>query len=148
MASLDDIAIVCAVRTPLCRSRKGALKDVHASTLLTAVLKECLIRTSLNGADVEDICVGNVLAPPSGAAAWRMAALVAGFPNTTSISAVNRQCSSGLQAVANIANAIKAGDIQIGIGCGVESMVSKSEVHMDCISKIRYLAHFLLLNYV
>lgn len=122
MSSLDDVVIVCAIRTPLCRSRKGALKDVPAATLLATVLKETLVRTNLKGADVEDVCVGNVLAPPSGAAAWRMAALVAGFPNTTSVSAVNRQCSSGLQAVANIANSIKAGNIKVGIGCGVESM--------------------------
>ena len=122
MASLEDVVIVCAVRTPLCRSRKGGLKDVPASTLLSTVLKETLVRTKLDGKDVDDICVGNVLAPPSGAAAWRMSALVAGFPNSTSLSTCNRQCSSGLQAVANIANAIKAGDIKIGIGCGVESM--------------------------
>ena len=122
MASLEDVVIVCAVRTPLCRARKGGLKDVPASTLLSTVLKECLVRTSLDGKDVDDICVGNVLAPPSGAAAWRMSALVAGYPNTTSLSTTNRQCSSGLQAVANIANAIQAGDIRIGVGCGVESM--------------------------
>lgn len=122
MSSLDDVVIVCAIRTPLCRSRKGDLKDVPAATLLQTVLEETLARTNLRAADVEDVCVGNVLAPPAGAAAWRMAALVAGFPNTTSVSAVNRQCSSGLQAVANIANSIKAGNIKVGIGCGVESM--------------------------
>jgi len=122
MRSLDDVVIVCGVRTPLCRSRKGSLKDVPPSTLLTTVLKETLARTNLDGAEVEDICVGNVLGPPSSAATWRMASLVAGFPNNTSLSAVNRQCSSGLQAVANIANSIKAGNIKVGIGCGVESM--------------------------
>jgi acetyl-CoA acyltransferase 1 len=150
MPSLDDVVIVCAIRTPLCRSRKGGLKDVPASTLLSTVLKESLARTKLEGRDVEDICVGNVLAPPAGAAAWRMAALVAGFPDSTSISTCNRQCSSGLQAVANIANAIQAGDIRIGIGCGVESMtqtpmdkikppevdwsvMKKSNQAMDCL---------------
>jgi acetyl-CoA acyltransferase 1 len=128
MACLEDVVIVCAVRTPLCRAGKGGLKDVPASTLLSTVLKETLVRTGLEGTAVDDICVGNVLAPPAGAAAWRMSALVGGFPNTTSVSAVNRQCSSGLQAVANIANAIDAGSIQIGIGCGVESM---SQTHYE-----------------
>lgn len=128
MASLDDVVIVCAVRTPLCRARKGGLKDVPASTLLATVLKETLVRTTLHGKDVDDICVGNVLGPAASAAAFRMSALVAGFPNTTSLSTTNRQCSSGLQAVANIANAIRAGDIHIGIGCGVESM-TQSPMH-------------------
>jgi acetyl-CoA acyltransferase 1 len=66
--------------------------------------------------------VGNVLSPASGAAAFRMAQLAAGFPSTCSLYTTNRQCSSGLQAVANIANAIQAGNITIGIGAGVESM--------------------------
>jgi acetyl-CoA acyltransferase 1 len=150
MPSLEDVVIVCAIRTPLCRSRKGGLKDVPASTLLSTVLKETLKRTKLEGSDVEDICVGNVLAPPASAAAWRMAAFVAGFPYSTSLSTCNRQCSSSLQAVANIANAIQAGDIRIGIGCGVESMtqspmdkikppevdwsiMKKSKEAMDCL---------------
>lgn len=51
-----------------------------------------------------------------------MAALYAGFPESTSVSTVNRQCSSGLQAVVQIATAIQTGLIEIGIGAGVESM--------------------------
>jgi len=47
-----------------------------------------------------------------------MAALAAGFPETASVASVNRQCSSGLQALANIASSIKAGYIDIGIGAG------------------------------
>lgn len=122
MPSLDDVVIVSACRTPLCRARKGGLKDVPASTLLTTVLTESLKRTLLPPDSIEDVCVGSVLAPPSGAAAWRMSQLVAGLHHTSSLSTVNRQCSSGLQAVANIANSIHAGNITIGIGCGVESM--------------------------
>ena len=122
-----DVVIVSACRTPLCRSRKGGLAHVDAATLLTTVLSESLRRTRMTGHDVDDVCVGNVLGPPSSAAAWRMAQLsAAGFESTTaaSISCVNRQCSSGLQAVANIANGIAAGNMNIGIGCGVESMTS------------------------
>lgn len=122
MPSLEDVVIVSACRTPLCRARKGGLKDVAASTLLTTVLTESLKRTLLPPDSIEDVCVGSVLAPPSGAAAWRMSQLVAGLHHTSSLSTVNRQCSSGLQAVANIANSISARNITIGIGCGVESM--------------------------
>jgi acetyl-CoA acyltransferase 1 len=71
---------------------------------------------------IEDISVGNVLPPAGGASAARMAALHAGIPNTTSINTVNRQCSSGLTAISQIANEIKTGMIDIGIGAGVESM--------------------------
>jgi len=60
--------------------------------------------------------------PPAGFAALRMAQMVAGIPETTSLQTLNRQCSSGLQAVASIANAIAQDNIHIGTGAGVESV--------------------------
>lgn len=73
---------------------------------------------------INDICVGNVLS--SGAAyEARAAALAAGFPIITSVQVINRFCSSGLMAVTAIANAIRAGQIEIGLAVGVESMSFK-----------------------
>ena len=71
---------------------------------------------------MEDIAVGTVLAPGGGATEFRAAALAAGFPVSASVKSLNRQCSSGLQACVDIANAIKSGMIDVGIGAGVESM--------------------------
>jgi acetyl-CoA acyltransferase 1 len=116
------VVIVSAVRTPLCRARKGGLAKVEVSTLLSTAMKGCLDRVGVSGSMVEDVCVGNVLCPASGAATMRMAQLAAGIPYTTSLSVTNRQCSSGLQAVANIVHAIQAGQLTIGMGAGVESM--------------------------
>mmetsp|Transcript_10674 Transcript_10674/g.25461 ORF Transcript_10674/g.25461 Transcript_10674/m.25461 type:complete len:413 (+) Transcript_10674:118-1356(+) len=117
----DDVVIVSALRTPLCRSRKGGFAKTPPSTLLEAVLKE--VCGGISGSDVQDICIGNCLMPPSGFASMRMAAIAAGIPaETAPISWVNRQCSSGLQAVANIAQSIKAKQITVGVGGGVESM--------------------------
>lgn len=90
--------------------------------MLAAVLKGILDRTGVDPKLVNDIQVGNVLPRGGGATVARMAQFYAGFPETTTISTVNRQCSSGLQAVANIAASIEAGFIDIGIGAGVESM--------------------------
>jgi acetyl-CoA acyltransferase 1 len=119
----NDVVIVSALRTPLCRSRKGALAKVPPATLLTTVLEATLKRTGVKGEDIQDLCLGNCLMPPSGYAAMRMAHMVAGIPaDSTPLSWVNRQCSSGLQAVANIADAIATEKIKIGIGGGVESM--------------------------
>lgn len=119
----DDIVIVSALRTPLCRSRKGSLSKVPPSTLLTTVIEATLFRTGIEVEEIDDICIGNVLMPPSGYATMRMAHMVAGIPaDITPLSWVNRQCSSGLQAVANIADAISTGKITVGIGGGVESM--------------------------
>ena len=88
-------------------------------------MKNLISRSKIDPDLVEDIAVGNVLAPGGGATEFRAAALVAGFPDSTAVKALNRQCSSGLQACVDIANAIKVGMINIGVGAGVESMSSQ-----------------------
>ncbi|KAL2557046.1 3-ketoacyl-CoA thiolase 2 [Forsythia ovata] len=98
-------------------------------------LQVLIEKTELNPAEVGDIVVGTVLAPGSQRAIeCRMAALCAGFPDVVPIRTVNRQCSSGLQAVADVAASIKAGFYEIGIGAGLESMTVDQ---IDRIQKVR-----------
>lgn len=118
----NDVVIVAAVRSALTKGKKGGFKDTRAEEILSGVLKGAYTRAKVNPALIEDIAVGNVLPPGGGANVARMAALHAGIPNTTPISTLNRQCSSGLAAVNQIATQIIAGQIDIGIGSGVESM--------------------------
>ncbi|KAG0295835.1 3-ketoacyl-CoA thiolase with broad chain length specificity [Linnemannia gamsii] len=120
--SPDDVVIVDAVRTPMTRGKKGGFKDTVPEDLLAAVLIAIKDRTKIDPTLVDDICVGTVLQASGGATVSRMAALYAGYPEKTSIYTTNRQCSSGLQAVVNIAAHIQAGLIDVGIGAGVESM--------------------------
>ncbi|TQS36059.1 hypothetical protein Golomagni_03500 [Golovinomyces magnicellulatus] len=121
----DDIVVTACLRTPFTKGGKGGLKDTAASDLLVEALKSLISRSGINPTLVEDIAVGSVLAPGGGATEFRAAALTAGFPVSTSVRSLNRQCSSGLQACVDIANAIKAGMIEVGIGAGVESMSSQ-----------------------
>lgn len=118
----NDVVICAAVRTPITKARKGGLKDACPEDLLSHVFKAVIQRSGVDPALVEDVAVGNVLPPGGGATVARMAALHAGLPVTTSVNTVNRQCSSGLTTVVQIANEIAAGQIDIGIGAGVESM--------------------------
>ncbi|CAL5020231.1 unnamed protein product [Urochloa decumbens] len=119
----DDVVIVAAYRTPICKAKRGGFKDTYPEDLLTVVLKAVLDNTKINPGEVGDIVVGTVLGPGSQRATeCRMAAFYAGFPETVPVRTVNRQCSSGLQAVADVAAAIKAGFYDIGIGAGLESM--------------------------
>ena len=111
--SPSDVVIVSALRTPLCRARKGALAKVPPSTLLTTVLQGVLKETQVDGKDIDDVCLGNCLMPASGFAAMRMAQIVAGIPDSVSLQWLNRQHSSGLQSVARIAIAIATKQIQI-----------------------------------
>ncbi|GLU08736.1 hypothetical protein SLE2022_256300 [Rubroshorea leprosula] len=121
----DDVVIVAAHRTAICKSKRGGFKDTYPDDLLAPVLRALIEKTNLNPSEVGDIVVGTVLAPGSQRASeCRMAAFYAGFPDTVPVRTVNRQCSSGLQAVADVAAAIKAGFYDIGIGAGLESMTS------------------------
>ncbi|XP_050239114.1 3-ketoacyl-CoA thiolase 2, peroxisomal [Quercus robur] len=121
----DDVVIVAAYRTPICKAKRGGFKDTYADDLLAPVLKAVIEKTNVNPSEVGDIVVGTVLGPGSQRATeCRMAAFYAGFPETVPIRTVNRQCSSGLQAVADVAAAIRAGFYDIGIGAGLESMTS------------------------
>jgi len=118
----NDVVIVYAIRSAMTKGKKGGFKDTRPEEILSAVLRAAYSKVSLDPALIGDIQVGNVLPPTGGASAARMAALHAGIPNTVPISTVNRQCSSGLTAINSIANEIIAGQIDIGIGAGVESM--------------------------
>lgn len=122
--SPNDVVIVSAVRTAIGRARKGSFKDTHPGDLLCAVLKGVVDKTKIDPASVGEVCVGNVLAPGGFATQGRMAQLMADFPVTVPLSVTNRQCSSGLQAVAHVAAAINAGYYDIGIGAGIEHMTT------------------------
>ena len=123
--SPDDVVVTCALRTPITKGGRGLLKDTMAADLLAHTFQNLLARSKIKPELVEDIAVGSVLAPGGGHTEFRAASLVAGFPESTALKSLNRQCSSGLQACVDIANAIKAGMIGIGIGAGVESMSSQ-----------------------
>ncbi|KMZ69118.1 3-ketoacyl-CoA thiolase [Zostera marina] len=119
----DDVVIVASYRTALCKAKRGSFKDTYPEELLASVLKALVDTTKLNPKEVGDIVVGTVLAPGSNRATeCRIAAFMAGFPDTVPMRTVNRQCSSGLQAVADVAAAINSGFYDIGIGAGLESM--------------------------
>ncbi|KAI9983091.1 hypothetical protein PInf_007018 [Phytophthora infestans] len=118
----EDVVIVSALRTPITKARRGGFKDTTPDVLLGHVLQAVLKQAKVDPKLVGDIVVGNVLQPGAGAGMARMAQLAAGVPHTVPLHVVNRQCSSGLQAVANVTAAIKAGYYDIGIAAGVECM--------------------------
>jgi len=121
--SNDDIVIVCSVRTAVGRARKGGFKDTPADKLLEPVFKHLLKKTKIDPKIIGDIVIGKVLGDSGmGATQVRIAALCAGIPETVPCTTVNRQCSSGLQALGQVAASVKAGFYDVGIAGGVESM--------------------------
>ncbi|KDQ14430.1 hypothetical protein BOTBODRAFT_66037 [Botryobasidium botryosum FD-172 SS1] len=122
----DDVVITMAVRSPLCKSRKGGLKDTRSDELLTSMFKAAIATSKIDPAIIQDICVGTVL-PRGPTYEARAAALAAGIPETTPVQTINRFCSSGLMAVTAIANQIRAGQIEVGLAVGVESMTANPD---------------------
>jgi len=118
----DDIVVTACLRTAFTKGGKGGFKDTPAADMLVGAFKSLIERSKIDPALVEDIAVGSVLPPGGGATEFRAAALAAGFPVSTAVRSLNRQCSSGLQACVDIANAIQSGMIEVGVGAGVESM--------------------------
>lgn len=134
----DDVVITMAIRSPLCKARKGGLKDarsvcstprntsiliilIRSDELLTEMFRHSIAHSGINPTLIQDICVGNVLTPAPTFEA-RAAALAAGIPETTPVQVVNRFCSSGLMAVTIISNQIRAGQIEVGLAIGADSM--------------------------
>ncbi|KAF2766391.1 beta ketoadipyl CoA thiolase, TH2 [Teratosphaeria nubilosa] len=118
-----DVVILSALRTPVTRAKKGGFKDAYDHELLAHILKATLAANpNLDPKVIQDIQIGNVLSELGGSKAGRMAAIHVGMPETAAFQTVNRACSSGLAAITGIAHSIAVGQIDVGIGGGMESM--------------------------
>ena len=118
---MPKAVITGAVRTPIGRFL-GALKGLSAPELGALVVKEVVTRAGLNPGDVEEVILGNVVSAGIGQNPARQAALKAGLPVTVPALTINKVCGSGLKAVALAAQAIKAGDHEVLVAGGMESM--------------------------
>src|SRR6185369_14006952 len=120
---MRDVAILSAVRTPIGRAPKGALRNTRPDDLGAIAVKEALRRAGVDPAAMEDLVMG--CASPEAEQGLNVARLIghlAGLPDETPAMTVNRFCSSGLQATAIVADRIAAGAIDAGLAGGVESM--------------------------
>jgi acetyl-CoA C-acetyltransferase len=115
--------IVSAARTPIGKFG-GALANVPATTLGGFAIKAAVERAGLDptNVQVDDVLMGQVLQAGAGQAPARQAALIAGLPETTSATTINRVCGSGLKAIMLAAAEIRAGDAEVVIAGGMESM--------------------------
>ncbi len=118
-----DVVVLSAVRSAI-GAYGGSLKDMEPCELATVVMKEAIARSGVDPKAIEYVTVGNTM-PTDKRYAYvaRVASVNAGCDENNSIAmAVNRLCSSGLQAIVTTAQQIMLGEVQYGIGGGVESM--------------------------
>ena len=120
---MSNAVIVSTARTPLAKSWKGAFNMTHGATLGGHAVQHAVQRAGIEAAEVEDVIMG--CATPEGATGANIArqiALKAGMPISVSGMTVNRFCSSGLQTIALAAQRIIAGEGQVYVAGGVESI--------------------------
>ncbi len=115
------IAILDGVRTPFTKSG-GVLKDVGADDLGTTVVREVIARTGINPDQFDEVVIGNVAQPVHAANVARVIAQKAGLPDHVVAHTVHRNCASGMQALTAAAMQIHAGQAQLIIAGGTESM--------------------------
>ncbi len=115
------VVIVSAVRTPI-GSFMGGLSTVTAPQLGAAAIIGALKKIDLNPELIDEVIMGNVVQAGVGQAPARQAALLAGLPNKTIATTINKVCASGMKAVMQGAQAIMAGDADIIIAGGMENM--------------------------
>ena len=115
--------IISATRTPIGRYL-GALASVTAPELGAAAIREAVKRAGVGPEDVQEVIMGNVVQGGVGQAPARQAAIRSGLPAAVSAVTINKVCGSGLKAVMLAAQAIKAGDAQVIVAGGQESMSS------------------------
>lgn len=116
-----EVVIAGAVRTPI-GSFQGSLSSVPAPKLGAVAIREALTRANVPGEAVDEVIMGNVLTAGLGQAPGRQAALYSGLSDTVECLTINKMCGSGLKAVMLAAQAIQAGDAEVIVAGGMESM--------------------------
>ncbi|WP_294614573.1 acetyl-CoA C-acetyltransferase [uncultured Gilliamella sp.] len=118
---MKDVVIVSAVRTPI-GSFGGVFKNVPAVDLGVIAVKEAMDRISLNPNEIDEVILGNVLQAGLGQNVARQIAIKAGIPDVVPSFTVNKVCGSGLKTVQLAAQAIAAGEADVVVAGGAESM--------------------------
>ena len=117
----ERIAIVTALRTPMARAG-GKFSKMQADQLGALLFRELMLRSPISFEEVDEVIIGNVAQPIHAANIARVIALRAGFPESTPSLTVHRNCASGMESITTAASRIHAGEGNIYVCGGVESM--------------------------
>jgi acetyl-CoA C-acetyltransferase len=120
-SSADEAVILSAARTPIGKFQ-GSLSSIPATELGAIAVKAAVERAGINPAEIEEVIMGNVVQAGEGQAPARQSGILSGIPATVSASTVNKVCGSGLKAAMFAAQAVRAGDGDLFVAGGFESM--------------------------
>ena len=129
---MREALLVSTARTPIGKAYRGAYNNTSAPSLAGLTVAEAVKRAGVDPAAVDDVIMGAALQQgTTGGNIGRMAALAGGLPTTVSGMSIDRQCSSGMMAIATAAKQIISDGMQVVVGGGVESISLVQNEHMN-----------------
>ena len=121
MSKTNEAVILSAVRTPIGKFQ-GSLSSIPATQLGAIAVKAAVERARINPEEIEEVIMGNVVQAGEGQAPARQSGILGGVPPTVSASTINKVCGSGLKAAMIASQAVRAGDADLFVAGGFESM--------------------------
>ena len=131
---MKEAVIVSTARTGIARAFRGSLNQTQSPSLMGHVIRHAVQRAGIEGAEVEDVVVGAVLTTgTAGMNLARNAALAAGLPVTVPGQTMDRQCASGLMAIATAAKQVMVDGMQVVVAGGQENITAEQKFYFDSV---------------
>lgn len=129
---MKEAVILSTARTPIGKAFRGAFNDTTSPSMAAFAIRAAVERAGIEAAEIDDLVMGTAM--PAGTAGWnlgRMSALAAGLPLSVSGQTLDRQCASGLMAIATAAKQIIVDGMQVTLGAGQEQISRVQNRHME-----------------
>ncbi|PJI50438.1 MAG: acetyl-CoA C-acyltransferase [Pseudomonas sp.] len=133
---MNDAVILSTARTPIGKAFRGAFNDTTSPSMAAFAIRAAVQRAGIEAAEIEDLVMGTGM--PAGTAGWnlgRMSVLASGLPVSVSGQTMDRQCASGLMAIATAAKQIMVDGMQVTLGAGQEHISLVQNRHMDWVGE-------------
>ena len=135
---MREAVVVSTARTGIARSHKGSLNDTRSPSMLGHAIAHAVRRAAVDPAEIEDAVIGTVLASgTAGMNVARNAVLAAGLPVTVAAQTLDRQCASGLMAIATAAKQIMVDGMDVVLGGGQENITAEQAAYFESVSRAR-----------
>ncbi|WP_438864400.1 acetyl-CoA C-acyltransferase [Neptunicella sp.] len=133
---MKEAVIVSTARTPIGKAYRGAFNNTKSPTLMAHAIQHAVERSGIDKSEIDDVIIGSVLNSGSaGMNIGRMASLAAGLPVTVSGQTIDRQCSSGLMAIATAAKQIIVDGMNVVVAGGQENISEIQQAYFDWVGK-------------
>jgi acetyl-CoA C-acetyltransferase len=133
---MKEAVIVSTARTPIGRAFRGAFNNIKSPTLTAHAIKHAVERSGVDGGEIDDVIIGSVLnAGSAGSNVARLAALAAGLPYSASGQTIDRQCSSGLMAIATAAKQVIVDGMDVVVAGGQENISEIQAKYFEWVSQ-------------